>query len=169
MEITASPAASYSRRRRAMFSNWALRSGWWPIVFFLRAVRWPSLRFLSRRRIVRRLAGVPSANSRRDNSRNDRFVHSTPARIGSPAVNSCNSWRRWASRDGCATARGGRPPLFVGGARQPHPLHLLGRGGLDEWFSDRTPKPARCTRPRHAPAWSPRRPHSDVDLSPTAS
>src|SRR5215475_2302407 len=169
IEITASPATAYSRRRRAMFSNWALRSGWWPIVFFLRAVRWPSLSFLSRRRIVRRLAGVPSANSRRDHSRNDKFVHSTPSRIGSPAVNSCNKWRRFASRVGCATARGGRPPPFCGCAPPPHPLPLPDRGDPDEWFADRTPRPARYTRPRHAPAWPLRQPHTDVDPSPIAT
>ena len=38
--------------------------------------------------MVRRLAGVPIAISRRDNSRNDRLVQSTPSRMGSPAVNS---------------------------------------------------------------------------------
>src|SRR5215475_7285440 len=169
IEITASPDASYSRRRRAMFSNWALRSGWWPIVFFLRAVRWPSFSFLSSRRIVRRLAGVPSANNRRDNSRSDRLVHSTPSRIGSPAVNSSNSWRRFASRGGCATARCRRPPLFFGCAQLPHPLPPLDHGDPGEWFSDRTPKPVRCTRLRHAPVWSPLLPHTAVDPSPTAT
>src|SRR5215813_3662135 len=168
IEITASPDASYSRRRYAMFSNWALRSGWCPIVFFFRAVRWPSLSFLSSRRIVRRLAGVPSANSRRDNSRNDRLVHNTPSRIGSPAVYSCNRCRRFASRVGWATARGGRPPPFCGYDPPPRPLPPPGRGGLDEWFADRTPRYAQYTRPRHAPTWPLRQPHTAVDLFPTA-
>src|SRR5712691_3241799 len=167
--MTASPAASYSPRRRVMFSNCALRSGWCPIVFFFRAVRRPILSFLISRRIVRRLAGVPSANRRRDNSRSDRFVHSTPSRIGSPAVNSCNRRRRFASRVGCATICGGRPPPFFGCAQPPHPLPPPARGGLDGWFSDRTPRPARCTRPRHAPAWPPRRLHIDGDPFPTAT
>lgn len=37
--------------------------------------------------MVRRLAGVRIAMSRRDNSRSDKLVQRTPARIGSPAVN----------------------------------------------------------------------------------
>src|SRR5215813_2590943 len=169
IEITASPVASYSRRRCAMFSNCALRSGWWPMVFFFRAVRQPICSFRSSRRMVRRLAGVPIATRRRDNSRNDRLVHSTPSRIGSPAVNSCNKWRRFSSKAGWATARGGRPPLFFGCAPPPHPLPPPTRGGLDEWFSDRTPTPVRYTPRRHAPAWPPQRPHTDGDPSPTAT
>src|SRR4029434_3374219 len=96
-----------------------------PSVCVLRAVRRPTLSFLSNRRIVRRLAGVPSANSRRDNSRSDKFVHSTPSRIGSPAVNSCNRVRRFASRVGCPATRGGRPPPFFGrGQLPPHTAPL---------------------------------------------
>src|SRR5215813_362356 len=139
------------------------------MVVFFRAVRQPILSLRSSRRIVRRLAGVPSANRRRDNSRSDRFVHSTPARIGSPAVNSCNKWRRFTSRVGCATVRGGRPPLFCGCVPPLHPWAPPGRGGLDGWFSGRTPRFGRCTQSRHAPAWRPRWPHIDVDLSPTAT
>src|SRR5712691_7428428 len=110
--MTASPAASYSPRRRVMFSNCALRSGWCPIVFFFRAVRRPSLSFLNARRIVRRLAGVPSANSRRDSSRSDRLVHSTPARIGSPAVNSCNSYGGSLPGSAAQLFAAGALPLF---------------------------------------------------------
>src|SRR4029453_7990835 len=102
-----------------MFSNCALRSGWCPIVFFLRAVRRPTLSFLSNRRIVRRLAGGPNANRRLDTSRTDKVVHSTPSRIGSPAVNSCNKAPRFASRVGCATTRGGRPPFFSDAPSRP--------------------------------------------------
>src|SRR4030095_5062539 len=91
-------------------------------VFFLRAVRRPTLRFLSNRRIVRRRAGAPSATSRLDNSRSDKFVHSTPSRIGSPAGHSGNKARRFASRVGCATTRGGGPPPFFGCAPPPQPL-----------------------------------------------
>ena len=169
MDITASPAAAYSRRSRAMFSNWALRSGCWPIVFFFRAVRQPILSLRSSRRIVRRLAGVPSATSRRDNARSDRCVHSTPARMGSPAVNSCNKWRRLSSQVGCATVHGGAPPFFGGCVPPLHPWPPLVRGGLDRWFLGRTPKGGRCTQSRHAPAWRPQWPHIDVDLSPTAT
>ena len=75
----------------ARYFAWALRSGWCPIDFFFAARASAQSRFLNARRIVRRLAGVPSANSRRDSSPSDRLVHSTPARIGSPAVNSWNS------------------------------------------------------------------------------
>lgn len=39
--------------------------------------------------MVRRLAGVPIATSRRDNSRGDKLSRSTSARPGSPAVHSC--------------------------------------------------------------------------------
>src|SRR5262249_11213312 len=113
--------------------------------------------------------GAPSANSGRDTWRSDRFVHSTPARIGSPAVNSCNKGRRFTSRVGCATVRGGRPPLFCGCVPPLHPWAPPGRGGLDGWFSGRTPRFGRCTQSRHAPAWRPRWPHIDVDLSPTAT
>src|SRR5262249_33530782 len=113
--------------------------------------------------------GAPSANSGRDTWRSDRFVHSTPARIGSPAVNACNKWRRFTSRVGCATVRGGRPPLFCGCVPPLHPWAPPVRGGLDGWFSGRTPRFGRCTQSRHAPAWRPRWPHIDVDLSPTAT
>jgi len=66
-------------------------------------------------------------------------------------------------------ARGGRPPLFFGCARPPHPLLPPTRGGLDGRFSDRTPRPARCTRPRHCPSLAAQRPHTDVGPSPTAT
>src|SRR5262249_29564525 len=152
-----------------MFANCALRWAWWPIVFCLRAVRRPACSFLSSRRIVRRLAGVPSANSRLDNSRSDKFVHSTPSRLGSPAVNSCNKARRFASRAGCAPTHGGRPPLLCGCTQPPHPLSPRDRVDLDEWFWGRTPRPARCIRPRHGPAWRPQRPRTDGDPFPTTT
>src|SRR5215471_13783565 len=115
------------------------------------------------------MAGVPNANSRLDNSRSDKFVHSTPSRIGSPAVNSCNKARRFASRAGCATTHGGRPPLLCGCAQPPHPLSPRDRVDLDEWFWGRTPRPARCIRPRHGPAWRPQRPRTDGDPFPTTT
>ena len=137
---TGSPAAWYSCRRRAMFSNWALRSGWCPMVFFFRAVRRPSFSWRSNRRSVRRLAGVPSSASRRDSSRSDKFVHNTPWRIGSPAVNSSSSRCRLAIRGGHVSVNGRRPPLFFGPGRPPHPRALPTLSGPAESSSDRTPR-----------------------------
>jgi hypothetical protein len=116
----------------------------------------PPQRHSVARRIVRRLAGGASANSRRDHSRNDRLSHSTPARIGSPALHSCNRWRRFGSLPGSAVrllAMSVHPffrmrPAAASSSALPPP----DRGSLDEWFSDRTPRPAPCPRPRHAPA-----------------
>ena len=94
----------------------------------------------------------PAPTSRRDSSRSDRFVHSTPSRIGSPAVNSCSSCRRLASRDGQVAVSGRRPPPFsdpVGGrvlGRLPGP-----RGPVES-SSDRSPAGGRCTRRRRGPS-----------------
>src|SRR6266852_1632993 len=169
MLITGSPAAWYSCRNRAMFSNCALRSGWCPIVFFFRAVRRPNFSFRSKRRMVRRLAGVPIATNRRNNSRSDKFVHNTPARMGSPAVNSPSSCRKLASRDGQMVVRARRPPLFFGS----DPLPDLRVGPTPSspagWFLDRRLKAARCTRRPHVPAWPPQPRHIADGPSPTAN
>jgi hypothetical protein len=64
-------------------------------------------------RTVDRLAGVPIAFRRRRISRRDRFVHNTPSRIGSPAVNSARSaWKLSSSRGHCAKALVRPPPFF---------------------------------------------------------
>ena len=111
------------------------------------------------------LCRVARHHRRRHTACHDRLVHSTPARLGSPAVHSCHRWRRLASRGGGATARGGRPPLGFGGARPPPPLPPPDRRGLDEWLSERTPRPVRCPRSHQALAWPP----TDADPAPTAN
>ena len=112
MLITGSPAAKYSALSWAMFSNWALRSGWAPMDFFLRALRWPRPCFRNSLRTVRRLAGVPISRNRRLISQRDRLVHNTPSRIGSPAVNSASSARKLTNSWGCCSIAGFRPPPF---------------------------------------------------------
>ncbi len=96
------------------------------------------------------LAGVPNPINRRDSSRNDKLVHKTPTRIGSPAVNSCNSCRRLASSCGRESVNDLRPPLFFVSALPPSPPVLPVPSDLGELSSDRTVRRGRCTRYRHA-------------------
>ena len=66
-----------------------------------------------------RLAGVPSSPNRRLISRRDRLVHNIPSRIGSPAVNSASSCRKWSSSGGCRSIAAWRPaPFFSDAARR---------------------------------------------------
>src|SRR5208337_2299101 len=68
-----------------------------PIVFFFRAfrLRYPFLR--SNWETTCRLAGVPNLSSRREICPRDKFVHFTSARIGSPAVWSSSTLKKFAS------------------------------------------------------------------------
>src|SRR5208337_3382057 len=99
MLMTGRPAFKYCFLRRAIFLNWALRFGLrGPIVFFFRAfrLRYPFLR--SNWETTCRLAGVPNLSSRREICPRDKFVHFTSARIGSPAVWSSSTLKKFASR-----------------------------------------------------------------------
>jgi hypothetical protein len=119
--------------------------------------------------MVRRLAGVPISISRRDSSRSDRFVQSTPSRIGSPAVNSASNCRKLSSSEGRVAVSGGRPPLFFGPVRQPDPRLHPSPSCLAGSFSDRTTRAGRCNRRRHARASPPRLRRTAADPSPTAN
>ena len=138
------------------------------MVVCFRAVRHPLLSLLMSRRMGRRLAGVPSLMRRRDNSRSDRCVQRTPARIGSPAVHACNRWRRVASGL-AARRRAAGAPLFCGCAPRPHPRPPPARGDLAGEFWDRRPKPGPYPRSHHAPVARLRWPHTAVGPSPRAN
>ena len=123
MLMTGRPAFRYSFLRRAMFSNWALRSGLrGPIVFFFNAfrLRYPCLR--SNWDTTCRLTGVPNAVIRSAICRRDKFVHFTSARIGSPAVWSWSTFKKFSSRAALISINRLRPPLFFGPDRCPSRL-----------------------------------------------
>ena len=82
-----------------MFSNWALRFGLQgPIVFFFNAFRLRYLCLRSNWETTCRLTGVPNSVTRLAISPRDRFVHFTSARIGSPAVWSSRTFKKFSSR-----------------------------------------------------------------------
>src|SRR5208282_950328 len=113
MLMTGRPAFKYCFLRRAIFLNWALRFGLrGPIVFFFRAfrLRYPFLR--SNWETTCRLAGVPNSPSRREICPRDKFVHFTSARIGSPAVWSSSTLKKFTSRAANISISFLRPPLF---------------------------------------------------------
>lgn len=79
-----------------------------------RAFRWPKPCFLNSLRTVCRLAEVPISAKWRLISRRDRLVHNTPSRIGSPAVNSACSLRKFSSNNGfCSLAHLRPAPFFL--------------------------------------------------------
>src|SRR5271157_5882999 len=166
MLMTGRPASKYSFFKRAMFSNWALRFGLrGPIVFFFNAfrLRYPCLR--SNWDATCRLAGVPNAVSRSAISRRDKFVHFTSARIGSPAVWSSSTLKKFSSRAALISINFLRPPLFFGRDWCPSRLPLPVPPTPGGWSWDRTGGLAQCTRSHHAPAWWPRQLRSAVDRS----
>src|SRR3954447_7065684 len=113
MLSTGRPALRYFFLRRAMFSNWALRFGSrGPIVFFFNAFRRRYRCLRSSCETTCRLAGVPNSPSLSAICRRDRFVHFTSARIGSPAVWSWRTFRKFSSRAGEASINRLRPPPF---------------------------------------------------------
>src|SRR5271168_4158229 len=98
MLMTGRPAFKYCFLRRLIFLNWALRFGLrGPIVFFFNAfrLRYPFLR--SNWDTTCRLTGVPNSVTRRAICRRDKFVHFTSARIGSPAVWSWSTFKKFSS------------------------------------------------------------------------
>src|SRR5271157_4107993 len=161
---TGRPAFKYSFFKRAMFSNWALRFGLrGPIVFFFNAFRLRYLCLRSNWETTCRLAGVPNSVTRRAISPRDKFVHFTSARIGSPAVWSSRTFKKFSSRVAEISINFLRPPLFFGHDWCPDRLPLPVPPVLGGWSWDRTSGVAQCTRPHHAPAWWPRQPRSAVD------
>src|SRR5271157_3057492 len=170
MLMTGRPAFKYSFFNRAMFSNWALRFGLrGPIVFFFNAFRLRYLCLRSNWETTCRLAEVPNSVTRRAISPRDRFVHFTSARIGSPAVWSSRTFKKFSSRAAETSINFLRPPLFFGHGscpdRLPHPVPLA----LGGWSWGRTAGVAQCTRSHHAPAWWPRQLRSAVDHPRSAS
>src|ERR1700678_1233769 len=134
MLMTGKPAFKYCFLRRAIFLNWALRFGWrGPIVFFFRAfrLRYPFLR--SNWETTCRLAGVPNLSSRREICSRDRFVHFTSARIGSPAVWSSSTLKKFASRSADISTSFLRPPPFFGHDSCPDRRLLLVPPVLGGW------------------------------------
>ena len=85
-----------------------------PIVFFFRAfrLRYPFLR--SNCETTCRLAGVPNLSSRREICPRDRLVYFTSARIGSPAVWSSITLKKFASRSADISTSFLRPAPFFG-------------------------------------------------------
>src|SRR3954449_9455824 len=114
MLSTGRPALRYFFLRRAMFSNWALRFGSrGPIVFFFNAFRRRYRCLRSNCETTCRLAEVPNSPSLSAICRRDRFVHFTSARIGSPAVWSWRTFRKFSSRAGETSISRLRPPPFL--------------------------------------------------------
>src|SRR5664279_5760094 len=115
MLMTANPTFKYCFLRRAIFLNWALRFGLrGPIVFFFKAfrLRYPFLR--NNLETTCRQAGVPNLPSRCEICPRDRFVHFTSPRLGSPAVWSSSTFKKFASRAADSSINFLRPPLFFG-------------------------------------------------------
>ena len=113
MLMTGRPAFKYSFFKRAMFSNWALRFGLrGPIVFFFNAFRLRYLCLRSNWETTCRLTGVPNSVTRLAISPRDRFVHFTSARIGSPAVWSSRTFKKFSSRAAETSINFLRPPPF---------------------------------------------------------
>ena len=133
--------------------NWALRFGLrGPIVFFFKAfrLRYPFLR--SNWETTCRLAGVPNLPSRRAICPRDKFVHFTSARIGSPAVWSSNTFKKFSSRAADISISFLRPPLFFGHDSCPDRRSLPIPPVPGGWSWDRAAARWRCTRHHHDPA-----------------
>src|SRR5580693_3719885 len=139
MLMTGKPAFKYFFLRRAIFLNWALRFGLrGPIVFFFSAfrLRYPCLR--SNWETTCRLAGVPNLSSRREICPRYKFVHFTSAFIGSPAVWSSSTLKKFASSSADISISFFRPPLFFGHDSCPDRLSLQAPPILGVWSWDRT-------------------------------
>ena len=119
--MTGRPASKYCCLSWAIFSNWALRSACCPIVRFFCGLRRRYPCSHSRLDTTFFPAGVPNVFSRREICRRERFVHLTSARIGSPAVWSRSTSRKFSTNCGHVSVSGLRPPLFfVGGVCPTH-------------------------------------------------
>src|SRR5271157_4299140 len=170
MLMTGSPALRYSLFKRAMFSNWALRLGLrGPIVFFFNAFLLRYLCLRSNWDTTSRLTGVPNAVTRSAISFRDKFVHFTSARIGSPAVWSRSTLKKFGSRAASTSISFFRPPPFFGPDWCPSRLLLRVPPTPGGWSWDRTAEHAQCTRYHRAPASLPPRRHNAVDRSPLMS
>ena len=138
MLITGSPAAWYSCRSRAMFSNWALRSGCCPIVFFLRAVRRPSLS------CPQQAANRPPTGGRAQREQPPRQLaqrqvgpqHADPHRIARREFR--EQLPQVGLQGGTGLRQRRRPPLFFGPGRPPDPRVLPSPAGPAESSSDRS-------------------------------
>src|SRR5216683_3307193 len=168
MLMTGRQAFKYCFLRRVIFLNWALRLGLrGPIVFFFNAFRLRYLFLRSNWETTCRLAGVPNSPSRREICPRDKFVHFTSARIGSPAVWSSSTFKKFASRAADISINLLRPPLFFGHDPCPDRLPLPIPPVPGGWFWGRIEASWRCTRPHHDPAsWTRWRHTSDDRLQP---
>src|ERR1700719_21858 len=170
MLMTGRPAFKYCFLRRVIFLNWALRFGLrGPIVFFFKAfrLRYPFLR--NSWETTCRLAGVPNLPSRRAICPRDKFVHFTSPRIGSPAVWSSRTFRKFASSSADISTNLLRPPPFFGHDSCLDRLSLPVPPIPDEWSWGRTEALWRCSRPRHDQASWTRWPHNADDRPQPAS
>ena len=164
------PASRYSCLSRAMFSNGALRSGCRaPIALTLRALRFTYPCRLNNCLTTPSPAGVPRSPSRWDISRRVRSVHWTPSRIGSPAVWSRNTSRKFCSSCGQMSIRRRRPPFFFEPGPPPDPPVAPTPPAPAGSSWGRSPELEPCTRRRHAPVWPPPPLRIAGDPSPTAS
>src|SRR4051812_33322118 len=167
---TGRPSFKYCFFRRAMFSNWALRFGLrGPMVFFFRAfrLRYPFLR--SNWETTGRPAGVPDFSSRREICPRDKFVHLTSPRIGSPAVWSSSTFKKFASSSADISTSFLRPPPFFGHDSCPDRPSLPVPPTPGGWSWGRIGARRRRTRPHHAPAsWTRWRHTADDRLQPAS-
>src|SRR5277367_3584149 len=153
MLMTGRPAFKYCFLRRVIFLNWAFRFGLrGPIVFFFKAfrLRYPFLR--SNWETTCRLAGVPNFSSRREICPRDKLVHFTSARIGSPAVWSSSTLKKFASRAADISISFLRPPPFFGHDSCPDRRSLPIPPVPGGWSWDHTAASWKCTRPHRDPA-----------------
>ncbi len=113
-----------------------------------------------------RLVGVPKAVTRSAICLRDKFVHFTSVRIGSPAVWSSRTFKKFASTAALISIAFLHPPLFFGHESCPAHLSLPAPPFHGGSSLDRIQGSGQCTQFHHDPVWQPRWPRTAVDRPP---